>query len=79
MTLLPSLFRPCPLAGFVDIRVPGAPIGGMRPRRTPLVARRTGCRELVAAALVGAAELGIACGYAFLIALVCSALLGSTP
>lgn len=79
MTLFPPLFRRLPLVSFVDLRTPGTPIGGMRPRPTPLMARGAGRRELAVVALVAAAELGIACGYAFLIALVCSALLGSAP
>jgi hypothetical protein len=65
VTAFLSLLR-CPpsLAGFVG------------PHRMPSAIGR---REMSAAALVGGAQLLLVCGVAFLMALVCSAVLGPTP
>jgi hypothetical protein len=66
MTLLPQLFRPVPLARVLNARRAGA-------------GRVTGRRELAARALLCGAQVLLVCGYACLVALVCSAVLGSMP
>jgi hypothetical protein len=76
--LLPLCRAVCPLVSFGAARpAAGAPAAPTAPR--PRHRGRRDLDALAAAALLGACELLLACGYGCLAVLVCSAVLAPAP
>jgi len=68
-----------PHTAFVASRRPGAGIGRVDGRMPVASGRGLGSREVASAVLLAAGQVVLVCGYAFLIALVCSAVVGPAP
>ena len=77
--LLTLLRATLPRAALVDSRRPGAGTGRVDRRMQVASGGGLGSRDVGSAVLLAAGQVVLVCGYAFLIALVCSAVVGPAP